>query len=60
MRKLDKHYVSETDKFLQEFDKRHPIKSDTQVKEIAKHEPIFKLRDEALPEDEEGEFWSEF
>lgn len=44
--KIDKSFISDIDKFLNEFDQAHPKKSDSQKKEIEKHERIFKLRDE--------------
>lgn len=34
-------YVSETDAFLQGFDKKNPRKSQSQLKEIEKHRDIF-------------------
>ncbi|GAB4222056.1 MAG: hypothetical protein Kow0076_2270 [Francisella sp.] len=40
--KKDRAYVSEADKFLREFDQKHPQKSKSQKKEILKHRNIFK------------------
>ena len=37
----DTAYVSETDRFIQQFDKKHPRRSASQLKEIAKHRHIF-------------------
>ncbi len=37
----DTAYVSQTDIFLQQFDKKNPRKSDSQLKEIEKHRDIF-------------------
>lgn len=45
---LDKAYVSEYDAFLQAFDKKHPVKSASQQKEIAKHQRIAEQRDNPL------------
>jgi hypothetical protein len=42
---IDKAYVSPFDKFLRTFDKKH-APSASQQKEIAKHEKIFKKRDQ--------------
>jgi len=42
--KTDKHYVSEIDKKLAEFDQTHP-KSESQKNEIRKHQRVFELRD---------------
>ena len=39
--KKDRTYVSEVDRFLQEFDKENPQKSELQKKEILKHRNIF-------------------
>ena len=41
---IDKAYVSEHDKFLQTWDKKHQL-SESQRKEIAKYKQIFELRD---------------
>jgi hypothetical protein len=40
--KKDRAYVSEADKFLQDFDNDNPQKSESQKKEILKHRNIFK------------------
>ena len=39
--KKERYYVSATDLFLQEFDRKYPEKSTSQIKEIAKHKDIF-------------------
>ena len=44
--KIDKAYISEHDIFLHEFDKKHPTKSQSQMKEIEKHQRISAQRDE--------------
>lgn len=59
MSDLDKFYVSPYDKFLFEFDLKHE-KSNSQLKEIKKHERIARLRDDRDAEDEKKEIWSEF
>lgn len=41
---IDKFYVSPYDKFLADFDVKH-TKSDSQLKEIKKHQRIAMLRD---------------
>ncbi|MBA2656752.1 MAG: hypothetical protein H0U70_07160 [Tatlockia sp.] len=56
---IDKAFVSPIDKFLFEFDAKHP-KSLSQFVEIKKHERIFFLRDNAIKKDNEGEIWGEF
>lgn len=44
MRKIDKHYVSDIDKKLAEFDATHP-KSRSQQAEYDKYQRIYQLRD---------------
>jgi hypothetical protein len=41
---INKSFVSQYDKFLLEFDADH-AKTDSQLKEIKKHQAIFALRD---------------
>ncbi len=48
MRKIDKHYVSEIDKKLAEFDAIHP-KSRSQQAEYDKYQRIYRLRDSEIP-----------
>lgn len=38
----DRHYVSDADRLLQGFDVQHPAKSASQLKEIKKHQDIFR------------------
>jgi len=40
--KKDRAYVSEIDRFMQEFDKENPQKSESQKKEILKHRNLYK------------------
>lgn len=42
---IDKAYVSEYDKFLQAFDKKHPKKSPSQEAEIEKSRRLSEKRD---------------
>ena len=56
---IDKAYVSPYDKFLFEFDATHS-KSSSQVKEIAKHKRIAKMRDDQDYVEKKGEIWEEF
>ena len=44
---IKRNYISEIDQFLKEFDQQHPEKSASQQKEIAKHQRISALRDQA-------------
>lgn len=44
MNTIDKHFVSEIDKKMAEFDKTHE-KSSTQLAEIKKYQRIYRLRD---------------
>lgn len=57
-KKLLRHYVSPMDQFLNEFDQEHPELSKSQLKERAKYQRIYYLRDvsdrpddKKLPED---------
>ena len=56
---IDKAYVSPYDKFLFEFDETH-AKSESQIKEIQKHEHLARVRDDKNFKDEKGEIWEEF
>lgn len=56
---IDKAYVSPYDKFLRQYDKTHE-KTPSQLKEIKKHERIFKLRDDANASEETSTIWKEF
>lgn len=50
---IDRNYVSEVEKFIQELNKLP--KTPAQVKEIAKHERIAKLRDDPeAPRDDDS------
>ncbi|HSW93720.1 MAG TPA: CBU_0585 family protein [Gammaproteobacteria bacterium] len=53
-------YVSEVDRLLQEFDKKHPAKSTSQQKEIANARRIYRLRDDAMATDETSILWDKF
>lgn len=44
MKRTDKHYISEIDKRLAEFDQSHP-KTPSQKTEIDKYKRIYELRD---------------
>jgi len=54
------YFVSDAEKFLYEFDKTHPEKSDSQLKEIKKHDRIAHLRDHVVKEDDKGKLWEKF
>ncbi|CEK11694.1 CBU_0585 family protein [Legionella hackeliae] len=56
---IDKAYVSPYDKFLYEFDANHK-KSESQLKEIKKHQRIAYLRDNPNPDAGDGEIWENF
>lgn len=49
---IDKAYISPYDRFLFEFDKKHP-KSLSQQQEIKKHKWIAERRDQAIPKKED-------
>lgn len=56
---IDKAYVSPYDKFLFEFDATHS-KSESQIKEITKHQRIALMRDNKEYDNEKGEIWEQF
>ncbi len=56
---IDKSYVSPYDKFLYEFDATHS-KSESQIREIEKHERIALMRDDKDYKEERGEIWEAF
>jgi hypothetical protein len=41
-----RNYVSDLDQFLQEFDQRHPVLTQTQQHEVTKYRRIYRLREE--------------
>lgn len=43
--KLDRNFVSEIDQFLAAVDKRHPVKSISQEKEIEQYQALMEKRD---------------
>lgn len=43
--KADKKYISETDIFLTQFDKKNPNKSPSQQKEIENYQALYQQRD---------------
>lgn len=45
---LARNFVSELDQFLEAFDKKHPILTESQQKERSKYIRIYRLRDTAL------------
>lgn len=58
LRKKSRHYISDIDIFLQEFDKTHP-KSESQLAEIQKYQRIYALRDKSIADNvHEDEFFS--
>ena len=44
LRKRDRNYISNYDKFLTSFDNKNPKKSQSQIKEISKHKNIFNKK----------------
>lgn len=50
--KIDKFYISDDDRFLNEFDRDNPQKVPAQTAEIEKHARIARLRDNADAQDD--------
>ena len=46
-RKRDRNYISEADIFLNNFDKKNPKKSQSQILEISKHKNIYTKKNNA-------------
>lgn len=55
-----KNYVSETDQFLQAFDKDHPGLSKSQQKEVSKYQKIYQLRDHESETITTNPLWENF
>ncbi len=56
---IDKAYVSPIDKFLFSFDSTHE-KTESQLREIKKHQRIAALRDHPRAKGDEEKIWEEF
>ncbi len=56
MKPIDKHFVSEIDKKLAEFNESN-AKSPAQQAEIDKYEHIYKLRDHATVVEKDKDIW---
>lgn len=54
------NYVSDIDCFLQDYDKKHPELSTSQLKEITKSKRVYRLRDDATARDTSKTLWDEF
>lgn len=57
--KVSKNYRSEFDIFFHEFDSKRKKLPESRIKEIKKHEAIFKKRDNAI-EEEDNTIWKDF
>lgn len=59
--RIDTSFVSELDKFIQQFDVEHPEKSESQIADIKKSDRVAKLRDHAISSTTaEQKIWEEF
>lgn len=60
---LERNYVSPIQRFLADFDAKHPQKSNSQEKEIRKHQQIALRRDKVITSaqsEEEKRLWDQF
>jgi hypothetical protein len=57
---LDKNFVSELDQFLEAFDKKHPILTESQQKERSKYIRIYRLRDTTERSEPAKKLWEGF
>ncbi len=53
---IDKHFVSDVDKKIREFDQQH-APSEAQLAEIKKYQRVYAHRDNALDENKESDLW---
>ena len=53
-----RHYVSDIDQFLKDFDRNHPEKTESQIEEINKHKRVFYRRDHKV--DDNDIPWEDF
>jgi hypothetical protein len=58
--KILRHYVSDIDLLLENFDKEHPEVSESQRKEIEKYHRIYFLRDTANRLESPKKLWEGF
>jgi hypothetical protein len=58
--KILRHYVSEIDNFLTQFDQEHPERSLSQQKEVAKFQRIYHLRDDPEYTEIPTPLWDKF
>ena len=56
---IDKFYVSPYDKFLRNFDSTHEL-TESQMKEIEKHQRIAYQRDHQINQDSKDKIWAGF
>ena len=57
--KIDKHYVSDIDKYLASFDADRPL-SASEKSEVEKHKYLFELRDHPKPPQNVEDIWEAF
>lgn len=57
-KKRMRHYVSDIDQFLKDFDRNHPEKTESQIEEINKHKRVFYRRDHKV--DDNDIPWEDF
>lgn len=54
------NFVSDIDQFLEEFDARNPMKSESQELEIVKGQKIAELRDHVQDDKAKQDIWDKF
>lgn len=54
------YYVSDADRFLENYDKTHSRSSSSQQAEISKYKRIFSRRDKAVVSDDKSSVWDKF
>lgn len=59
--RIDTSFVSELDKFIEQFDLEHPEKSESQIADIKKSDRVAQLRDHVISSTTaEQKIWEEF
>ncbi len=60
MKKLNKNFKSNIDKFLEDFDRQYPKQSSSQQEEIKKYSRINQLRDLPISQENADKIWETF
>ncbi|NKB46613.1 MAG: hypothetical protein GKR77_02390 [Legionellales bacterium] len=56
---IEKNYVSKVDQFINDLNQQNPA-SESQQREIAKHQRIAQLRDQVTSDETQSTLWEDF